>query len=1493
MEAPGPAAPIRRKAIPGVKGAFALAGLIALGMLGNYFKFTLFFNADFIFGSIFAMLALQLFGTALGSAAALLMSLPLVLLWGHPYALVIMTAEVAVVGWLESRHRIGYVQADVLYWLLVGMPLVYLSYHLVMKVPQGNTLFIMVKDSVNGLANVLVARLAFSGVRLLRRRSSLAYREAIYNTLAFFVLGPALLLLAIESRQDFKAYDRQTRDALTQDARRTVYAMQTWAEHCRDSIVDLAELAASVPPRQLQLHLEQARKSDRSFLRVGLIDRNATSYAFCPLVDELGKPTIGRNWADRPFIPILRQSLKPMFTEAVIAKVGRPTPIVALVAPIVARGKYQGYAVGVLDTGPIQELLAQEQSNTGVRFTLLDRNGRVILSNRADQKVMAPFLRGQGALQRLEDGLSQWTPILPSNTPAIERWSRTYYVAESGIGDLAEWKLILEQPLAPFQKALFDRYSRVLSLLLLMVILSLAVAELVSKVMTRSIETLGEFTRNLPARLAARGPEIDWPHSGLQESNHLISNFRLMAASLSEQLDRVRQANETLEQRVEDRTHELAESEARFRIIAEGSPVALFLHRDGKFIYVNPAALHLLGYTDASQLVGQSILDRVHPDDREQVQERVRRALGQGSEMAPIQERFLTRDGTPVSVEVTGRTVIYQGQATVLAFAQDITERIKAQEDLKRLLREQEIILGNANVGISLVIDRKQAWINPWMADVFQYAASEMVGQTTRMLYQTQEAYDRLGEEAYPVLAGGGTFETVQDLIRKDGQHLWVRYSGRAVDPSDMSKGVLWILSDVTAQKAAEDALKESEARFRLLAENASDVIWTTDPQGRFTYLSPSVEKLRGFAPSEAMHQTLEEILTPASMELVRQALQSVPATAVPDGPSSAFTCELEEYRRDGSTVWTEVKASLLRGENGQATGIFGVTRDITERRAQALELERLNHLYDTLSHIGLSLTQVQTREELLQDICRIVVDKGGFRLAWVGWLDDASRRVVPLAMAGEAVGYLDGILISVDDRPEGRGPTSLCIREDRIQVCQDFLLDPRTLPWCAKAEAFGLRGSAAVPIHVEGKVAGALMIYASEANIFQAQEVALLNEVAATVGFGLDHLAAAEKQRQLEAQVTRTQKMESLGILAGGVAHDMNNVLGAILGLASVHTEIQPEGSPAQRAFATITKACTRGGDLIRRLLSLARQGLAEEKELDMNALIQEGTRLLERTTLAKVRLEMDLASDLRSIRGDASALSHVLMNLCVNAVQAMPEQGTLNLRTRNLDHDWIEVQVEDNGCGMTKEVLDKAMDPFFTTKDQGKGTGLGLSITHSTIMAHHGQMEIHSEPGQGTRVLLRFPACDARAQAPEAASMESEGPPGASLEVYLIDDDDLIQSSVRSVLETLGHRVSTALCGEDALARLEGGYEPDVVILDMNMPGLGGAGTLARLRALRPLLPVLLATGRVDQAALDLVKAHPHVTLMSKPFSMQELQAHLESHPKGAPGPQDQAPG
>jgi len=506
-------------AIPTKYSILLLITLIAAGLAGNYFKYPIFLNIDFLFGSIFAMLALQFLGLGRGILAAATIAGYTYVLWNHPYAIIIMTAEVAVVGWLMTRRKITMVVADTIYWLFLGMPLVYLFYHLAMQVPPSNTYIVMTKQAMNGIANALAARLIFTVVMFRSRSQLISLREIISNLFVLFIMLQSLVMLATTSRTDFAETDRHIRNNLKYTSQRLDHYVATWLNNRKITIVNLAETAATRSPQQMQPYLELTKKSNVSFPRVGLLDSSATVTAYAPLADETGKSNIGISAADRPYLSQLKQSLKPMLSEVVMGRVGTPKPRVFMLAPVLIRGEYSGYVVGVMDLEQIREQLDKSLSENATLYTLLDKNGKIIMTNRTDQKVMTPIERGKGSLNRLDKDVSQWIPTLPPNTPISERWKKSFYVAETSLGDLAEWKLILEQPVAPFQKKLYDSYTNKLMLLFLILLCVMALAEFLSRKAVMTLEQLSLLTKDLPDKLSPGAEGIVWPESNIKESS--------------------------------------------------------------------------------------------------------------------------------------------------------------------------------------------------------------------------------------------------------------------------------------------------------------------------------------------------------------------------------------------------------------------------------------------------------------------------------------------------------------------------------------------------------------------------------------------------------------------------------------------------------------------------------------------------------------------------------------------------------------------------------------------------------------------------------------------------------------------------------------------------------------------------------------------------------------------------------------------------------------
>ncbi|WP_257311025.1 hypothetical protein [Geothrix fuzhouensis] len=552
---PAPAL-FRHRLLPAL--LFGLAGLLV-----NLLRYEIFFNVDLIFGSVFVMLAILHLGEGPGVVAALIAGSATWMLWNHPWAMVILGGEALFVGWLVRRRSWDLLLADLLFWGALGIPLIWVFYHLVLRTPIQATALVFLKQAINGILNTLLAcilSLAWRARVVGNRMARPTFRSVVFVTMVSLVTFPALLYLTVFVRQEVR---RGEQDLIRQSAELDLVArqvLQTWIGDRHQSIATLANLAAQSNQRRgdLQRAVEAIRTAMPAFKRAGVLDVHAEVIAFSPLVDDLGHATLGRNFSDRPYIPILRERLTPWVADVVMGRIGRPEPVISLVVPVVRKGGYDGYCIGIVDAKLIQGLLAIIANSADARLTLLDRSGHVVSSTRKDLTMMAAFTPPPGERRWLAEGV--WH-VLPPSRPGrstMQRWGESCLVQEGLLSPQLPWQLVVESPLAPLIASLSRITIRGLGTLLLLILLTISLAHLFSRRFTGAIARLEEATRAFPGRLSGDpGAPLVLAPSRVEEIQHLNDRFQQMTDALRVSFRELNDLKDTLEQRVTTRTQEL------------------------------------------------------------------------------------------------------------------------------------------------------------------------------------------------------------------------------------------------------------------------------------------------------------------------------------------------------------------------------------------------------------------------------------------------------------------------------------------------------------------------------------------------------------------------------------------------------------------------------------------------------------------------------------------------------------------------------------------------------------------------------------------------------------------------------------------------------------------------------------------------------------------------------------------------------------------------
>jgi PAS domain S-box-containing protein len=521
------------------KIAFMLCLLILLGFLGNYYALPLFFGADFLFGSAFVLLILYLFGLGYGLVAAVVVNSYTFVLWGHPYGFIIFTLEILFVGYfLKDRCR-NLLLLDGLYWLLIGTPLNGLIYSVILHMDVTTTAFIVLKQGVNGIFNALLVSLAINYIpfnRLLgrsRERRTVSLQESTFNLLVSLVLIPALILTIIQNRNEMKLLESSAIADLQMLSTNVQAHINFWYRQNLNPVIQLAQYtkkSVNSTPEVLQHDTEILNKVFPDFYTIHIENAAGVTIACSPSVNDKGA-TIGVSLADREWFKEVRSVLKPVLTGAILGKRVTISPTAILSVPVIKDGQFWGAATASLNLQQISKFLEPYSKNKNVKITLIDSNDRVIASTVADRLPLQKWDRNRnGTVSRINSTVYRRSPG-EKNLPSMTRWRMSNFVQENKISPEIPWTLIIESPIAPYQKLLYAAYVQYLSILACLVALTLLLALALSRKLAKPLANLAWFTSSLP-EMITKHKVIDWPKSKTTEVEALISNFQSMTKAL-------------------------------------------------------------------------------------------------------------------------------------------------------------------------------------------------------------------------------------------------------------------------------------------------------------------------------------------------------------------------------------------------------------------------------------------------------------------------------------------------------------------------------------------------------------------------------------------------------------------------------------------------------------------------------------------------------------------------------------------------------------------------------------------------------------------------------------------------------------------------------------------------------------------------------------------------------------------------------------------------
>ncbi|NOX90556.1 MAG: PAS domain S-box protein [Calditrichaeota bacterium] len=872
----------------------------------------------------------------------------------------------------------------------------------------------------------------------------------------------------------------------------------------------------------------------------------------------------------------------------------------------------------------------------------------------------------------------------------------------------------------------------------------------------------------------------------------------------------------------------LKESKERYRKLVESTTDAIIVYRPGKIVFANPAAAGLIGANSVHELIGKSILNFVHPDYKNELQEHISNILENGKTAPFIEEKFIKLDGTLVDVEVVATRIIYENKPALQIVVRDITDRKQAEMALHRSENLFRSVWENSFDGMRLCDENGTIiMVNDAFCRLTGKKRHELEGEPMSVIYYESEQKHVLEQHIKRFKS-----KTIKRyLLRKmrlfDNREVWFELSNSFIYAGEYLL-LLSIFRDITERKKVEEALAESEKRYRTIVETSHDGILIVDENYKFVYVNDQFCKIVGYSEKELIGRDFRKFLAEESKDIVaerykrRQRGEEVP-------PKYEFYI----IRKDGQKRIVEISSTVIKDSRGKIQTISQI-KDITDRKQAEKDLRESEEKYRNLIE--------QSNDAIF--------------LLFNGKYELINRKF-----------------------QEMFGVT----QEETLRPDFNFLqlVAPKSKQMVQERMRYIASGESVEPnyqftaITRDGKE---IEVEASVSHIKYKGGIA-------TQGI----LRDITERKQLQDELLQAQKMESIGKLAAGIAHDFNNLLTVINGYSNllILDPSLPDG--LKKKVEQIHKAGQQAAGLTNQLLAFSRKQVIHPKVVDLNQLIINMEKMLRRVISENIELIVKTTPFPIPITIDPAQLDQVLLNLAVNARDAMPDGGRLFIETSKVHFDYSRSKrhpfvqkgqyarliVSDTGVGMDKETQAHIFEPFFTTKGVGHGTGLGLSTVYGIVKQNNGFILVNSKPGKGTTFRLYFPVASDDIEAMDHTTQVRKNNSLIGTEtILLVEDEDAVRKFISDLLTEYGYHILSASSPDEGLEIFrQKKNQIDLLISDIIMPGMNGKELFEKLSKFKPDLKVLYISGYAADIISKLSIMNGHVKFIQKPIKMNEF--------------------